>query len=171
MSVRLFTADRLPELLDFVEACSSWGYAGRDLGRLTFQQTLQRPGFEPETNCLLLESEGRIQGYCLVIHEVKIGRTVLEPYVIPELAGTPSEQDLILKGLERTQTLGGRLVQVCLPHPSPTADFLIHKGFAQVRTYLNMVWRREAPPSVPLPEGFTLRPFKIRDAALPCCPR
>ena len=77
MSVRFFTAEWLPSLLDFLEARNSWGDASRGLGRLTFQQTLAQPGLEPESNCLLLETEGKVQGYCLIPPEVKIGRVTV----------------------------------------------------------------------------------------------
>ena len=166
MSVRFFTAEWLPSLLDFLEARNSWGDASRGLGRLTFQQTLAQPGLEPESNCLLLETEAKVQGYCLITPEVKIGRAVLEPNVAPQLVGTSSEHELMLRALERCQTLDVSKVHVCVTHPSPTADFLLANGFAPVRSYLNMVWSEEAAPSAALPEGFTVRPFKTGDAVL-----
>lgn len=166
MPVRYFTTDRLPALLKFVEACNSWGDAGRELGLRTFEQLLGEPGFDPESNCLLLETNGGVQGYCLVIPELRIGRVVLEPRLSPELLGTPFEQELILAALERTEALGARVVHVCVPVPAPTADYLRSQGFTLVREYLDMVWRQDELLSTPLPEGFAVRSFRPGDASL-----
>ena len=166
MPVRYFTTDRLPKLLKFVEASNTWVDASRDLGLRTFGQMLRQPGLDPESNCLLLETNEEIQGYCLVVPELKIGRVVLEPNVAPELLGTPSGQELMQTALERTDALGAQVIHVCTPDTSPMADFLRNQGFTLVREYLDMVWRQDELPSTSLPEGFAVRAFLPGDASL-----
>lgn len=171
MPVRYFTTDRLPALLKFVEACNSWGDAGRGLGLSTFEQRLGEPGFDPESNCLLLETKGGetgggVQGYCLVIPELRIGRAVLQPSLSPELLGTPFEKELILAALERTDALGARVIHVCVPDAAPTADYLRSQGFTLVREYLDMVWRQDELLAAPLPENFAVQSFRPGDASL-----
>ena len=91
MPVLSYTPDKLPALLDFVESGSSWGEAGRDLGRKTFKQILGQPGLDPQNDCFLLEQAGSLQGYCLLHHEGPICRVVLEVKIAPSLEGTSSE--------------------------------------------------------------------------------
>ena len=166
MPVRNFTVGQLPALLDFVETCSSWGDQGRNLGRRTFQDILGIPGLLPEANCLLLEQAGQIQGYCLVFPEPPINRAVLQLDVTDSLAGGPEEMELVRWAVTRAEELGAHVIHVCLPDPSPRAERLQEEGFSLVRRYWNMVWRRAALPSAPIPGEFSVRPFQAGDAAV-----
>ena len=166
MPVRNFTGGQLPALLDFAETCSSWGDQGRDLGRRTFQEKIEQPGLAPEENCLLLEQDGRLQGYGLVFPEPPINRAVLELEMSASMAGSPQELELIRWGVARARKLNARVIHVCLPDPSPRAERLQQEGFSLVRRYWNMVWRSDALPSAPIPDGFSVRPFQPGDAAV-----
>jgi mycothiol synthase len=166
LPVRNFTRDQLPALLDFAESCSSWGDQGRDLGRRTFQDKLGQPGLAPEENCLLLEEDGRLQGYSLVFPEPPISRAVLELEVAASLAGSTQESDLVRWSVARAGKLSARVIHICLPDPSPKAEKLQDQGFALVRRYWDMVWRRDALPSAPIPDGFSVRPFQPGNAAV-----
>ena len=164
MPVRNFTSDRLPVLLDFVEEGSFWGDKGRDLGRRTFQDILGQPGLDPENNCLLLEEGSQLQGFCLVIPEIPIGRAVLELKVAPSLAGSSLELELVRSAVDRARNLGARVVHVCCPSPPPQADTVTGDGFTLVRSYSDMVWRQASLPSTAVPDGFTIRSFQTGDA-------
>ncbi len=166
MPVLSFTPDKLPALLDFVEAGSTWGEQGRDLGRKIFEQILGQPGLDLLSHCFLLEEGGAVLGYCLVHHEGAISRMVLEPKVASRFEGTPSEQELILRALSRAEEHGPGAVHVCVQIPSSAASFLTEQGFAPVRSYDDMVWDREELPSIVIPEGFSLRSFQPGDAPL-----
>ena len=166
MPLRNFTPGRLPALLDFVETCSSWGDQGRDLGRRTFQDILGQPGLDPEENCLLLEEDGRLLGHSLVFPEPPISRAVLQLEVAAGMSGSPQELEMIRWAVARAGKLGARVVHVCLPDPSPRAERLEDEGFSLVRRYWNMVWRHDDLPRVPVPEGFSVRPFQPDDAAV-----
>ncbi len=156
----------LPALLDFVENGSSWGDSGRELGRRTFQETLGQPGLAPEDNCVLLEEDGGIQGFCLVSPEIPIARAVVELNIASELAGTPPGLELVQWAVERAGNVGARVVHACLPESSPHTGALTGAGFTQARSYWEMVWRQDSLPAAPVPDGFAVRPFRRGDAAL-----
>ena len=166
MPVLNYTGGQLPALLDFVETCSSWGDQGRDLGRRTFQDILGQPGLDPEENCLLLEEDGRLQGYSLVLPEPPISRAVMELEVAASVSSSPQELELVRWGVARAGELRARVIHICVSDPSPKAERLQEEGFYLVRRYLDMVWRRDALPSAPIPDGFSVRPFQPGDAAV-----
>ncbi len=164
MQVRNFTSGQLPALLDFVEQCNLWGNRGRELGRQTFREVLGQPGLAPTNNCFLLNEGGRVRGFCLVIPELPIDRTVLELEVAPGLAGSTAERELVCQAVHRARELGARIAHLCLPNPSPRSRLLAEEGFSTIRTYWEMVWRQETLPAAALPEGFTVRPYRPGDA-------
>ena len=164
MPVRNFTDDRLPDLLDFVETINSWGDQGSELGRQTFRELLAQPGLDPSNNCLVVEEGGKIQGFCLVVPESPIGRTVLELTIGPRRAGSQIEREVIRSAVGRARELGIRYVHLCLGNPSPKAGLLKEEGFSQVRTYWEMVWRQGELPQFAVPDGFALRTFQPGEA-------
>ena len=166
MPVRSYTGDRLPGLLDFVEAVRGWGSQGRDLARKIFREVLAQPDLAPHNNCFLLEEEGKIQGFCLVTPELPIRRTVLEFEVAPHLSGSSPERDLLHRGTERAGELGARVSHICLPHAEHRAALLSSEGFVHARTYWDMVWNQQVLPQWQVPQGFAVRSFQPGDAAL-----
>ena len=88
MPIRNFRKQDLPALVDFVDTCHAWQGEGSTLGKESFRQLLGQPGLEPDQNLFILESdEGLVQGFCLVISELPIGRSVLEFETATGLAG------------------------------------------------------------------------------------
>ena len=166
MPVRSYTGDRLPGLLDFVEAARGWGGQGRELARQTFQEVLAQPDLAPSNNCFLLEEEGKVQGFCLVIPELPISRTVLGFEVAPHLSGSSLESALLHRGTDRARELGARVSHICPPDPEHRAALLEAEGFVRARTYWDMVWDQEALPQWQVPEGFAFRSFQVGDAFL-----
>ena len=156
----------MPSLLDFVEAIRGWDDQGRDLGRLTFQEALAQPDSEPAKNCYLLEEEGKVQGFCLVIPELPISRTVLEFEVAPHLSGSSQERALLRRGMDRARELGAWVSHLCIPDSDQRAALLEAEGFVYARAYWDMVWDHEALPQWQVPEGFTVRSFQHWDASL-----
>ena len=161
MPLRNYTGDQLPALLDFVEASNNWGNRHRELGRRIFQDKLGQPGLSPQENCLLLEEDGRIQGYVLVFPEPPIGRAVLEL----ESTGGSQELELIHWGVRRAKDLGAELVHLCLPEGLPKAETLKSEGFAMTRRYWSMICRRQDLPETAMPDGFSVRQFQHSDLA------
>ena len=64
MSVRNFTWNDLPDLLEFASLVQAGGAPqDRKVTRQNFKEVLEQPWLEPEKNCLLLDVGGRIRGY------------------------------------------------------------------------------------------------------------
>lgn len=165
MPVRNFTWNDLPELLSFVDSIQSQSsHQSKDLARRTFHEVLEQPGLEPEENCLLVEEDGRIQGYCLVFPEPLIKRAVLGPDIVSGLDGSPLEKELIIRALARAEQLGAQVAHLCLAEGSPKRNLLEEQGFSLERVYWDMVWHGESVPQDGRPDGFTIRPFRPSDA-------
>ena len=165
MSVRNFTWNDLPALLDFVDSIQPRSsQQSQDLARRTFHEVLEQPGLEPEENCLLLEMDGSIKGYCLVFPELPIQRAVLGPDVVSDLAGSPLEGELVRRALARAEQLGTRVAHLCLAESSPKRRLLEEQGFSLERVYWDMVWHGESVPPDVSPDGFTIRPYQPSDA-------
>ena len=166
MSVRNFTWNDLPALLDFTDSIQSKSsHQSQDLRRRTFQEVLTQPWLAPEENCLLLEVDGIIQGYCLIFPELPIKRAVLGPDIAPDLAGSPQESELVRRALARADQLGAKVAHLCLAEGSPRRHLLEEQGFSLERVYWDMVWRGESVPQPSAPDGFIIRPFHLGDAA------
>jgi len=164
LSVRPFTWDDLPALLDFVERVQPGGAAGREMRRRIFQETLAEPGLEPEKNCLLLVDGSRVCAFCLVTPELPIGRAVLGVDVAPHLAGSSQEAGLLRQGVARARALGAQVAHLCLGNDSARRELVEREGFSLVRVYYDLVWRQEClPKPATLPEGFTLHRFQTGD--------
>ena len=135
------------------------------MGRRTFEDILRQPWLGTEDNCLLLEENGRVLGYCLVTPELPIERVVLDLDVALQLEGGPQETEMVRKAVSRAQELGGQVAHVCVGNPLPVSKLLEEEGFSQVRTYWNMLCRRESLPDEETPEGFTVR--SLQDGEVP----
>jgi mycothiol synthase len=164
LSVRNFTWDDLPALLEFVGKVQAKTEPDRKFRQQNFKETLGLPGLEPEENCLLLEEGGQIQGGCLVFPEPPISRAVLALDVAPDIAGSPLEEELLHRAVERCRELSAQVVHICLGHDSPRSKLVEKEGFHLARVYWDMLWQQDAVPKVKPPAGFTIRSFQAGDA-------
>ena len=113
------------------------------------------------------EEEGKVQGFCLVMPELPISRTVLEFEVAPHLSGSSPERALLHRGTDRARELGARVAHICLPDPEHRAALLGAGRFrVHTRTYRDMVWDQEALAQWQVPQGFAVRSFHPGDASL-----
>ena len=166
MPVRCFTWKDLPDLLGFAGLVQSGGAPqDREATRRNFREVLGQPWLEPEKNCLLLEVEGRIRGYCLIFPEIPIQRAVLAPDIAGDLAGSGEEGELLDQALARAWELGAVVAHLCLSHDSPRRQLLESKGFSLERVYWDMLWRADALPPAVLPAGFRIGSLQPGDAA------
>ncbi len=166
MPVRRFTWKDLPELLEFASSVQSGAMPqDREITRRNFREALEQPWLEPEENCLLLEVEGGIRGYCLIIAELAIKRAVLAPDIAGELSGSEEEAKLIDRAVARTWELGTVVAHLCLSQDSPRRHLLESKGFSLERVYWDMLWREEWLPQNAAPADFKIDSFQPGDAA------
>ena len=166
MSVRNFTWNDLPDLLEFASLVQSGGEPqDREITRRNFREVLEQPWLKPEDNCLLLEVERRIRGYCLIFDESPIRRAVLAPDIAIDLAGSEGEAKLIDRAAARSWQLGTTVAHLCLSQDSPRRHLLESKGFSLERVYWDMAWRGEWLPQATAPAGFRISSFQPGDAA------
>lgn len=166
MSVRYFTWNDLPDLLEFASQVQSKGAPqDREITRRNFREVLEQPWLEPVENCLLLEVDGRIRGYCLIIAELEIKRAVLAPDIAEDLAGSEEEAKLIDRAIARSWELETVVAHLCLSQDSPRRHLLESKGFTLERVYWDMLWNIEWLPQAVLPAGFSIGAFQPGDAA------
>ena len=166
MSVRCFTWNDLPDLLEFASLIQSGGAPqDREVTRRNLREVLEQPWLEPWENCLLLEVEGQIRGYCLIFPELPIKRAVLAPDIAGDLAGSQEEAKLIDRAVARSWELGTVVAHLCLSQDSPRRHLLESKGFTLERVYWDMLWNIEWLPQTGVPAGFRIGSFQPGDAA------
>lgn len=165
MPVRKFTWQDLPALLDFIGTVQSQNQQDRRVRQKSFQENLQQPDLFPEANCLLLETDGRILGCCLIFPEPPIRRAVLALDVAPQLEGGEQEEELVRQAIGRSGELNAKIAHICLGPDSLRSELLRRRGFHLERLYWDMLWTGARLPEADPPAGFTLRHFQTGDAA------
>ena len=126
------------------------------------RQLLSQPSCNPEADLYLAESRNSLVGFALVSPETPIARAVASGGV---------------KRSDRNLGIGRRLLEACMKHadavkatelhiqvPSDgmaASHILLSEGFQVVKDYWVMRWHGEEFPPVRLPDGFSLRPFRL----------
>ena len=165
MPVRSFTWQDLPALLDFIGTVQAQNEQDRKERRQSFQENFRRPGLDPESNCLLLETDGQLVGCCLIFSEPPIQRAVFALDVAPAVEGAEPEAELVQQGLKRAGELNARVAHICLGQDSLRKDLLVKEGFHLERVYWDMLWEADILLQAEPPAGFTIGHFQPGDAA------
>ncbi len=120
---------------------------------------LRQPNLNPETDLLLYESKGHLQGYGLIFPEPAIGRSVLMMKTHPDVQASKVEEALLETAIGRAGQLGASVLHVQTNPDSRQSHLLESRGFRHVRTYWGMGWEiQELPESEP-PEGCVFRSY------------
>jgi mycothiol synthase len=128
------------------------------------RQLLSQPGRDPERHCYLAEvgAAPTLAGFVHVVHEPAIGRALANVGVLKSRRKRGMGRALISAAVEHSRALGASVL-----HIQATSDdlysqrLLKSEGFAPVRRYWQMRWQRDGIPRVKLPQGFSLRPFRL----------
>ena len=126
------------------------------------RQFLSQPSCQPETDCYLAESRGSLVGFALLAPELPIGRAVASGGV---------------KSSHRNLGIGRTLLKACIKHVEAievselhiqvlsdgmaAAHLLLSEGFQVVKDYWVMRWQGHEFPPLELPDGFSIRPFRL----------
>ena len=102
----------------------------------TFENRLNRPGYQPSEDLFLADVDGAIVGYLDVTAELGIGRVVLDYWVHPSYSPRPILMELLHRALERARKLGARKAHVSVPSDKlAEAELLLSSGFNEVRRH------------------------------------
>ncbi len=171
ITVRNYTANDLPALLDFVVPLPAGaGNADGTAHRSVFADIMSLPGRDQERDCALLFEDGNggrrmLRGFCLVFPEPLADRCVLNIHAAPGDAYEESYRALVRAGLKRTREVGTALAHIALRPPYDRAAALAREGFAMARVYWDMTWEGASIADVELPEGCLVRGFGPDDVA------
>ena len=102
----------------------------------TFENRLNRPGYQPSEDLFLADVDGAIIGYLDVTAELGIERVVLDYWVHPSYSPGPILVELLHRVLERARKLRAKKAHVSVPSAKlAEAELLSSLGFNEVRRY------------------------------------
>ena len=126
------------------------------------RQILRHPSCNPEENCFLAELRDEPVGFALVAPELPIGRAVVSGGVIESHRGQGIGRRLLRQATEYARGLGVKVLHIQAPADSAGPRHMLESdGFNEVKTYWQMRWEGDTPPSLELPAGFCLRAFQL----------
>ena len=112
-------------------------------GRCTSPQVLnenfRRPGYSPEQDLFVVETEGNIVGYLDVTPELSIRRAILNCFIHPDHRRKGLATKLLGRALHRAEELGLKVAHISIAQYNVTAKTALSKpGFRFVRRFLQM---------------------------------
>jgi mycothiol synthase len=104
-----------------------------------FDEKNHKPGYSPEKDLFLAKIRDKVVAVGNVIPETRIGRIVLEAYVLAASRRMGISRMLFEACIERGRQHGARLIHVCISeHNSAAKKFLSTLQFSRVRCYLEL---------------------------------
>ena len=162
MDVRKFTWTDLPRLTNLMGLASPPEEGLKTKERLS--EDLGRPGLLPEENCTLFEEGSDLVAASLIHPEPSIGRAVLEMWLHPDHSGPSLQSALVQTGIHHAESMGSRVLHICVSPMGPWPALLQKEGLSKVRTYWLMRWEEPELPPVETPEGLSLAHYRPGDA-------
>ena len=150
MNIRLFKWTDIEQLTHLANVVQGISDHPRGFSVQYMREWLNRPGGNPELNCLLAETNQLIVGYAILVPEKPIGRGVVEGGVLPNHR---------FSGIDFVHIPVARNNQ-------PSRSFLEQRKFSKVRTHHEMYWEGNSVDTPSLPSGFGIRSFQIGDELL-----
>ena len=126
------------------------------------RQILSLPSCEPEKNCLLAEVQGVVVGFTLLVIEPAIDRAVASGGVLEAYRNQGIGHKLLTAALEHARASGVSVMHVEVSDNGAAAHRLLgSEGFYEVKRFWQMRWEGDQLPPVGLPNGFSIRAFKL----------
>jgi len=127
----------------------------------SIHQLLSLPPGIPERDCFVAISANHILGFAIVYRELKISRTVTNIGVNKDYSQSSIEQDLLQTVIDSARSSKSSVLHIEVPiEADHTRQMLLSMDFTEVKNYWMMQHSKGDLTRMPLPEGFTLRPFK-----------
>ncbi len=105
----------------------------------TVNETLQRPGYQPERDLLVAEVSGKIIGFAEVIPELASSRAVLVSFILPEHSGKGLEKELLNRAVLRAEEMGATAVRINVREENNRTQSLLSEiGFRREKRYLDL---------------------------------
>ena len=167
MNIRLFKWADIEQFTYLVNAVQEIAEHPRGFSVHYMIEWLNRPGGDPELNCLLAETNQLIVGYSILVPETPIGRVVVEGGVLPNYRSSGVGEALLEATISLSVKSGADVVHIPVQQNNqPSRSFLEQRKFSKVRTHHEMYWEGNSIPRPSLPSGFDIRSFRIGDELL-----
>ena len=126
------------------------------------RQFLSQPSCNPEEDCYLAETQKSLVGFTLLAPELPIGRVVSSGGVLESHRHQGIGRRLLRTATERAREVKASVLHIAVPSESDAARHLLEtEGFHSVKSYWQMRWQRNEVPPMELPQGFSLRSFRL----------
>lgn len=160
--IRNFHRDDLPMITGLFNKLSGTENTLKAYDESSMSELLSLPPCIPENDCFVALSGESIIGFAIVYRELKINRTVTNIGVNKDYRKSGIEQDLLQVVIDYARSNKSSVLHVQVPtEADDTRQMLLSMDFTKVKQYWAMQHRKGSPTGMSMPEGFTLRSFKI----------
>ncbi len=103
------------------------------------REYLCQPNLSPERDCFVVDEDGNLWGFVLVVPEISVGRTIIEGRVRQSARGRGYGRVFLSKALGYSRTLGARIAHAAaLPEEKDESILFSVAGFADVKRQWQM---------------------------------
>ena len=136
--------------------------AEEELDGPSMKNLLSMPGLDPERDCFIVQDSGADIGLAIVWMELPIRRAVMELGVLDADSAQTSVLALIEAAIARARQLEVSKLHTQVQSKDESKIRLLQEfGFQPVRRYATMRWRGRILGETELPNGFSLRSFRL----------
>ncbi len=133
MTTRLFRWSDLEGYAAVVAA------SGRPYTAQLAEEYLRQPNLSPERDCFVVDGDGRLDGFTLVVPEPALGRVIIEGSVRPDARGRGHGRVLLATALDHGRALGAEIAHAsALPEQTDALRLLQAAGFEEVKRQWQM---------------------------------
>ena len=133
MTARLFRWSDLDRYAAVVAA------SGRAYTTRLAEEYLRQPNLSPERDCFVVDGNGRLEGFTLVVPEPAVGRVIIEGSVRPDARGRGHGRALLAAALDHGRGLGADIAHAsALPEQTDALRLFRAAGFEEVKRQWQM---------------------------------
>ncbi len=161
-NIRAFTWNDVPQITKLFNQINGLNDSERAWDEEYMRQFLSLPSCDPEQHCFLALNDSNPVGFLLMSYEEPIGRAVAGGGVLGDYRNRGIGRGLLTTAVNHARELGVSVLHVEASSDSDSANHLLEsEGFHIVKRFWQMQWKGNEAPSVDIPDGFVLRPFRL----------